>query len=73
MAVMAKTGLIRGRQQQRIPGHHFGLAWQPYGGERFEATMKRSMAEISAQNVEAAQLDTAITEALNMFRLGGNQ
>lgn len=35
--------------------------------------MKRSVAEISAQNVEAAQLDTATTEAQNMFGLGGDQ
>lgn len=35
--------------------------------------MKRLVAEISAQKVEAAKLDTAITEALNMFGLGGDQ
>lgn len=70
---MAKAGLIRVTQQQRIPGHHFGVAWQPNVGERFEEIMKRSVAEISAQNVEAAQLDTAITEALTMFGLGGGR
>lgn len=70
---MAKAGLIRGRHQQRIPGHHFSVTWRPYDGERSEAIMKRSLAEISAQNVEAAQFDTAITEALNRFGLCGDQ
>ena len=70
MAVMAKAGLIRGRQRQRIPGQHFGFAWQSYDGERLEAMMKRSVAEISAQKVEAAQRITAVTKALNMVGLG---
>ena len=73
MADIAKTGLISGRWQQRIPGQRFGLAWHPYDTERFEAIMKRSVAEINAQNVAAAQLDTAIPEALNIFGLGGHK
>ena len=73
MADMAKTGLIKGRRWQRIPGHRFGLASHPYDTERCEATMKRSVAEIYAQNVAAARLDTAIPEALNMLGLGGHK
>jgi len=49
------------------------LVLQAYDGERFEAIMKRLVAEIRAQRVKGAQFDAAVTEAVKMSGLGGDE